>query len=161
MERKKRSKGRGWESCYVKKIYGTFGVEMRAYGQKLVKFCTHTHTRTHAHTHAHTHAAKLVVEMLECTQSADNLPHSFTVLWEKEYFLKSNLFCPFTSVKSCPLVILPVLILKNILGSIYCATMTILHGFSFLFSISTVMYFFYKECLWPYVKNWLDVQWLS
>ena len=45
MERKKRSKGRGWESCYVKKIYGTFGVEMRAYGQKFVKFCTHTHTR--------------------------------------------------------------------------------------------------------------------
>ena len=38
MERKKRSKGRGWESCYVKKIYGTFGVEMRAYGQKLVQF---------------------------------------------------------------------------------------------------------------------------
>ena len=53
MERKKRSKGRGWESCCVKKNYGTFGVEMRAYGQKLVKFCTHTHT----------HAAKLVVEM--------------------------------------------------------------------------------------------------
>ena len=57
MERKKRSKGRGWESCYVKKIYGTFGVEMRAYGQKLVKFCTHTHT------HTHTRAAKLVIEM--------------------------------------------------------------------------------------------------
>ena len=37
MERKKRSKGRGWESCYVKQIYGTFGVEMRAYGQKLVR----------------------------------------------------------------------------------------------------------------------------
>ena len=35
--------GRGWESCYVKKIYGMFGVEMRAYGQKLVKFCTQTH----------------------------------------------------------------------------------------------------------------------
>ena len=35
----------------MKKMYGTFGVEMRAYGQKLVKFCTHTH------------AAKLVVEM--------------------------------------------------------------------------------------------------
>ena len=48
MERKKRSKGRGWESCYVKKIYGTFGVEMRAYGQKLVQFCKHTHTHTHA-----------------------------------------------------------------------------------------------------------------
>ena len=27
-----------------KKIYGTFGVEMRAYGQKLVKFCKHTDT---------------------------------------------------------------------------------------------------------------------
>ena len=26
----------------MKTIYGTFGVEMRAYGQKLVKFCTHT-----------------------------------------------------------------------------------------------------------------------
>ena len=26
-----RSKGRGWESCYVKKFYGMFGVEMRAY----------------------------------------------------------------------------------------------------------------------------------
>ena len=46
MERKKRSKGRGWESCYVKKIYGTFAVEMRSYGQKLVKLCTHTHTHT-------------------------------------------------------------------------------------------------------------------
>ena len=46
MERKKRSKGRGWESCYVKKIYGMFGVEMRSYGQKLVKLCTHTHTHT-------------------------------------------------------------------------------------------------------------------
>ena len=42
MERKKRSKGRGWESCYVKKFYGTFGVEMRAYGQKLVQFRKHT-----------------------------------------------------------------------------------------------------------------------
>ena len=64
MERKKRSKGRGWESCYVKQIYGTFGVEMRAYGQKLVKFCTHTHT----------HAAKLVVEM--CT-----LVHAYIILY--------------------------------------------------------------------------------
>ena len=56
MERKKRSKGMGWESCYVKKIYGTFGVEMRAYGQKLVKFCKHTDTQTHA--------SKLVAEIL-------------------------------------------------------------------------------------------------
>ena len=38
----------------MKKIYGTFGVEMRAYGQKLVKFCKHTDT----------HASKLVVEIL-------------------------------------------------------------------------------------------------
>ena len=35
----------------MKKIYGTFGVEMRAYGQKLVKFCKHTD------------ASKLVVEI--------------------------------------------------------------------------------------------------
>ena len=55
MERKQRSKGRGLESCYVKIFYGTFGVEMRAYGQKLVKCCTHTHT----------HAAKLVVEICQ------------------------------------------------------------------------------------------------
>ena len=54
MERKKRSKGRGWESCYVKKICVTFGVEMRAHGQKLVKFCTH---------YTHTRAAKLVAEI--------------------------------------------------------------------------------------------------
>ena len=47
MERKKQSKGRGWERCYVKKNYGMFGVEMRAYGHKLVKFCTHTHTHTY------------------------------------------------------------------------------------------------------------------
>ena len=59
MERKKRSKGRGWESCYVKKRYGMFGVEMRAYGQNLVKLCTHTHT--HRHTDTQTHTAILVV----------------------------------------------------------------------------------------------------
>ena len=29
-----------------KLLCGTFGVEMRAYGQKLVKFCTQTHTQT-------------------------------------------------------------------------------------------------------------------
>ena len=52
MERKKRSKGSGWECCYANTIFGTFGVEMRASGQKLVKFCTHTLTHTHTHTHA-------------------------------------------------------------------------------------------------------------
>ena len=54
MERKKRSKGSLWEFCYANKIFGTFGDEIKACGQKLVKFC------------AHTHAAKLVVEMLMC-----------------------------------------------------------------------------------------------
>ena len=53
MERKKRSKGSVWEFCYAKKKFGTFGDEIKACGQKLVKFCTNTHT----------HAAKLVVEM--------------------------------------------------------------------------------------------------
>ena len=38
----------------MKKNYGTFGVEMRAYGQKLVKFCKHRQA----------HASKLVVEMM-------------------------------------------------------------------------------------------------
>ena len=55
MEHKKRSKGSLWEFCYAKKKFGTFGDEIKACGQKLVKFCAHTHT--------HTRAAKLVVEM--------------------------------------------------------------------------------------------------
>ena len=55
MERKKRSKGSVWEFCYANKIVGTFGVEMRSCGQKLVKFCTLTHPLTHA--------AKLVVRL--------------------------------------------------------------------------------------------------
>ena len=59
MERKKRSKGSVWEFCYANKIFATFGFEMRACGQKLVKFCT----LTHIHTHTHTTAAKLVVRI--------------------------------------------------------------------------------------------------
>ena len=43
------------EFCYANKIFGMFGVEMRACGQKLVKCCTLTHTLTHA--------AKLVVRI--------------------------------------------------------------------------------------------------
>ena len=43
--KKKRSKISALESCYANRFYGTFGVEMRAYGQKLVKFCTQTHRR--------------------------------------------------------------------------------------------------------------------
>ena len=54
MERQKRYKGSVWEFCYANKIFGTFGFEIRACGQKLVKFCAHTHT----------HAAKLVVRFL-------------------------------------------------------------------------------------------------
>ena len=53
MEHKKRSKGSVWEFCYANKIFGKFGFEIRACGQKLVTFCEHTHT----------HAAKLVVEI--------------------------------------------------------------------------------------------------
>ena len=45
MERKKRSKGSVWEFCYANKIFWTFGFEIKAYGQKLVTFCAHTHTR--------------------------------------------------------------------------------------------------------------------
>ena len=57
--------------------------------------------------------------VLECTQqAADNSVHSSTVLWEYGYFLTSNLLCPFNSVKSCLLILLPVLIWKNILRSI-------------------------------------------
>ena len=52
--------------------------------------------------------------------TADNLFHSFMVLWEKQFFLTSNLLCPFSSMKSCPLVpvvLLPVLILKISVGA--------------------------------------------
>ena len=37
-------------------FFGRFGFEMRACGQKLVKFCAHTHT--------HARAAKLVVRII-------------------------------------------------------------------------------------------------
>ena len=56
--KKKRSKISGLESCYANKIYVLIGVELRPYGQKLVKFCTHTD------------ASKLVVEM-----RARTIPH--------------------------------------------------------------------------------------
>ena len=66
MERKKRSKGSVWEFCYANKIFGTYGFEIRALGQKLVKFCAHTNT--------HTTAAKLVVRMCitTCLSHIDN-----------------------------------------------------------------------------------------
>ena len=45
------------------KIFGTFGIEMRACGQKLVKFCTLTHT--------HTTTAKLEVRVSFCKSDAN------------------------------------------------------------------------------------------
>ena len=65
MERKKRSKGSVWEFCYAKKKFGTFGDEIKAYGQKLVKFCTHTH------------AAKLVVEITDNFKNLKNQKVTF------------------------------------------------------------------------------------
>ena len=71
MKRKKRSKCSVWEFCYANKIFGTYGFEIRALGQKLVKFCAHTHK--HTHTHTHTTAAKLVVRISEVVDAlSDN-----------------------------------------------------------------------------------------
>ena len=44
MERKKRSKGSVWEFCYANKIFGTFGVEMRAKRPE-IGHILHTDTR--------------------------------------------------------------------------------------------------------------------
>ena len=38
MERKKRSKGSVWEFCYANFFFGTFGDEIKASGQEMVKF---------------------------------------------------------------------------------------------------------------------------
>ena len=43
----------GPKAAYGNNIFGTFGFEMKVCGQKLVKFCAHTHT----------HAAQLVVRV--------------------------------------------------------------------------------------------------
>ena len=47
-----------------------------------------------------------IFTLLTCTQSVDNLFHSFTVIRVIEYFLISNLHCYFTNTTSCPLVFL-------------------------------------------------------
>ena len=70
MERKKRSKGSVWEFCYANKIFGTYGFEIRALGQKLVNFCAHTNT--------HTTAAKLVVRIMAYAN-----PASFSDVWSQ------------------------------------------------------------------------------
>ena len=72
------------------------------------------------------------VILLECTQPADNLFHSCLVPWEKEYFLTSNLLCPFTSVKTCPLILVRVLISKKKLQrSIIIMFMTIRYSMQY------------------------------
>ena len=66
MERKKRSKGMGWESCYVKKKVRDVwcrNESVRAEIGQILHTHTHTHTHTHARTHARARAAKLVVEI--------------------------------------------------------------------------------------------------
>ena len=54
----------------LKTIYGTFGVEMRAYGRKLVKFCTHTDT------HVDRRGNLSSIDMLVCTVYANPTPWS-------------------------------------------------------------------------------------
>ena len=56
-----------------------------------------------------------------------NAFHTFKVLWENEYFLIHNLFCSFTSVKLCPLIILLTLILKIIRINIFIAFLHLKH----------------------------------
>ena len=63
MERKKRSIGRGWESCYVKKILRDVWCRNESVRAEIGQML---------HTHTHTHAAKLVVEIIFCFQS----PHA-------------------------------------------------------------------------------------
>ena len=93
----------------MKKIYGTFGVEMRAYGQKLVQFCKHTCTQTHTHTHA----AKLVVEIKNAviTETACVIveklstfhPFCFRVLVFQEFnfMVHTNTFCSLKTYFQC------------------------------------------------------------
>ena len=81
MERQKRSKGSVWEFWYANKIFGTFGFEMTACGQKLVKFCTLTHI--------HTTAAKLVVRISQSRNQFSCSPL---------YVVKRSYVCPFCRV---------------------------------------------------------------
>ena len=46
-----------------------------------------------------------ILTLLAPTQSADNLFHSFTILWENENFLISSLHCFFANATPCPLVL--------------------------------------------------------
>ena len=54
MERKKRSKGRGWESCYVKKNLRDVWCRNESVRAEIGQILQ---------THRHTHASKLVVEI--------------------------------------------------------------------------------------------------
>ena len=67
-----------------------------------------------------------IVTLLAPTQSADNLFHSFTVLFENENFLISSLHCFFANVIPCPLVLLSSLTEKKIFLSIFSYPFNIL-----------------------------------
>ena len=58
-----------------------------------------------------------ILTLLAPTQSADNLFHSFTVLYEN--VLISSLHCFFANVTRCPLVLLSSLTEKNISVNIF------------------------------------------
>ena len=60
-----------------------------------------------------------ILILLECTQSADNVLHSFTVLLEKEYFPTSDLPIHLREVMSSSCFTYPNFEEKNMLGSIF------------------------------------------
>ena len=70
-----------------------------------------------------------IFTLLALTQSFDNLLFSFITLCENEYFLMSNLHCSLTNAALCPLVLLPLLSLKNIFPSISSQPFTILNTY--------------------------------
>ena len=59
MERKKRSKGRGWESCYVKKNVRDVWCRNESVQAEIGQIL-----QTHTHTHTRARASKLVVEII-------------------------------------------------------------------------------------------------
>ena len=60
-----------------------------------------------------------ILILLECTQSADNVLHSFTVLLEKEYFPTSDLPFHMREVMPASCFTCPNFDEKNMLGSIF------------------------------------------
>ena len=60
-----------------------------------------------------------ILTLLLPTKSADNLFHSFTVLYENENLLISSLHCVFANLAACPLVFLSSLTEKTISVNIF------------------------------------------